>query len=76
MAGPEEVSPVAVSPKYSTLELLEHDATAAAPERDHAIVAPENDRQLDAPQVSCPLLCKSELTHIVDGSSTRSRSLL
>ena len=51
MAGPEEVSPVAVSPKYSTFELLKHDATAAAPERDHAVVAPENDRQLDAPQV-------------------------
>ena len=51
MAGPGELPPIAASPKYSTLELLKHDTTAAAPERDHAIVAPENDRQLDAPQV-------------------------
>ena len=51
MAGSGEVSPIAISPKYSTLELVKHDATAAAPERDHAVVAPENDRQLEVPQV-------------------------
>ena len=51
MAESVELSPVAISPKYSTLELIKNDATAAAPERDHAVVAPEIDRQLDAPQV-------------------------
>ena len=51
MAGCGEISPIAASPKYSTLELVKHDATAAAPERDHAVVAPENDRRLEAPEV-------------------------
>ena len=52
MTGSGESPSVAASPKYSTLELIKHDATAAAPERDHAVVAAENDRQLDALQVS------------------------
>lgn len=43
--------PLPSSPRYSTLELARHDASASAPERDHAAVAPENARELDAPQV-------------------------
>ena len=43
--------PLPSSPRYSTLELARHDASAGAPERDNAIVAPEYARELDAPQV-------------------------
>ena len=39
------------SPQHSTLELVKHDASAAAPERDHAVVAPENGRQVHPPEV-------------------------
>ena len=52
------IEDVAESPRYSTLELVKHDNTAAAPERDNALTAPENDRQHDAPQVRyIMLLC-------------------
>ena len=39
------------SPRHSTLGLVKHDATAAAPERDHAIEAPENGRQVHLREV-------------------------
>ncbi|KAL8823280.1 MAG: hypothetical protein Q9191_006004 [Dirinaria sp. TL-2023a] len=62
--------PLPSSPRFSTLELARHDASAGAPERDHAIVAPENARELDAPQVAfmsgLETFYSSDLPEVVD----------
>ncbi|KAG7004505.1 ToMV susceptible protein tm-1(GCR26) [Physcia stellaris] len=52
MAGSVELPLSPKSPQHSTLELIKHDATLAAPERDHAVVAPESSRDGDAPQIA------------------------
>lgn len=49
---PESMIPsLPISPRYSTLELVKHDADAQAPERDNAIGAPEWNNEADALQV-------------------------
>lgn len=48
---PDRALQMARSPQYSTLELVKHDKSAAAPERDYATVAPENNRDREALQV-------------------------
>lgn len=45
------VPSLADSPKYSTLELVKHDADAQAPERDNTMDAPECNNEVDALQV-------------------------
>ena len=55
MAGSAEPPTSPESPQHSTLELIKHDATLAAPERDYAVVAPERSSDGDAPQVSHPI---------------------
>ena len=51
MTGSGHLPLVATSTKYSTLELVKHDAGTAASEGDRAIFASDSGRHLDAPQV-------------------------